>query len=124
MDYEAALAEMLVADGLLIFQASNCNHQTPAKLYEYFRARRPVLGLTDPMGDTAHEMRAAGLDDIAPLNDRARIATILLNFLAKIQAGTVNVATEAAVQESSRRNRTSQLARLLDDVVVQKNISP
>ena len=40
--YEAALNEMLTADGLLIFQASNCNHQTPAKLYEYFRARRPV----------------------------------------------------------------------------------
>ena len=30
-----AFAEQLAADGLLLFQAANCNHQIPAKLYEY-----------------------------------------------------------------------------------------
>ncbi len=37
--YREALAELVGADGLLLFQASNCNHQIPAKLYEYLRAR-------------------------------------------------------------------------------------
>ncbi len=37
--YHAALQEMLDVDGLLILQASNCNQQIPAKLYEYVRAR-------------------------------------------------------------------------------------
>jgi len=115
--YEAALAEMLGADGLLILQASNCNHQIPAKLYEYFRARRPVLGLTDPIGDTAGEMRLAGLPAIAPLDDRARIAAALLEFVASIESGTAGVATDEAVRVASRHNRTLQLARLLDSVV-------
>ena len=30
--YQDALSEMLTADGLLIFQASGCNNQIPAKL--------------------------------------------------------------------------------------------
>jgi glycosyltransferase involved in cell wall biosynthesis len=114
--YEAALAEMLSADGLLIFQASNCNHQIPAKLYEYFRARRPVLGLTDPIGDTAAEMRAAGLSAIAPLDDRAKIESVLRDFIAGIESHTANVATDDAVTGASRYTRTAQLARLLDSV--------
>ena len=48
IDYLGALQEMLAADGLLILQASNCNAQVPAKLYEYLRAKRPILALTDP----------------------------------------------------------------------------
>ncbi len=48
LPYREALREMLDADGLLLFQASNCNNQVPAKLYEYLRARRPILALTDP----------------------------------------------------------------------------
>jgi glycosyltransferase involved in cell wall biosynthesis len=116
--YEAALAEMLSADGLLIFQASNCNHQIPAKLYEYFRARRPVLGLTDPIGDTASEMRAAGLSAIAPLDDRAKIASVLLDFIAGIESRTAEVATDDAVVSASRRTRTVELAHLLDSVAV------
>ena len=58
--YGEALAEMISSDALLILQASNCNDQIPAKLYECLRARRPILGLTDPAGDTAAALRAAG----------------------------------------------------------------
>jgi glycosyltransferase involved in cell wall biosynthesis len=114
--YEAALKEMLAADGLLIFQASNCNHQIPAKLYEYFRARRPVLALTDPVGDTAGEMRHAGLQAIAPLDDRASIAATLLEFVAGIESGRADVARQDAVAGASRRGRTVELVRLLDAV--------
>ncbi len=114
--YEAALAEMLSADGLLIFQAANCNHQIPAKVYEYFRARRPVLALTDPMGDTAGEMRNAGLPAVVPLDDQAKIAETLSSFLASIETGTARVASDEAVQAASRRNRTVELGRLLDEV--------
>jgi len=56
VSYKAALQEMLTADGLLLFQAAMCNHQIPAKLYEYLRAGRPILALTDAAGDTAADM--------------------------------------------------------------------
>jgi glycosyltransferase involved in cell wall biosynthesis len=52
LPYHAALREMLDADGLLIFQGRNCNHQTPAKLYEYMRAGRPIFAIADRDGDT------------------------------------------------------------------------
>src|SRR5262249_17321320 len=75
--YREALAEMMRADGLVIMQADNCNEQIPAKLYEYFRARRPILGLADPVGDTAHAMQAAGVRHIAKLEDSNAVETAL-----------------------------------------------
>jgi hypothetical protein len=114
--YEAALNEMLAVDGLVIVQASNCNHQTPAKLYEYFRARRPVLGLTDPKGDTAREMRKAGLDAISALDDKNAIKTTLLAFLEAVSTRSAAVASERAVIEASRQHRTAQLAAVLGAV--------
>ncbi len=114
--YERALAEMLAADGLLLLQAANCNHQIPAKLYEYLRAGRPIFALTDPAGDTAATLRANGLDGIVRLDDAGEIATGFERFLGAIEAGTApRVSTEAAARHS-RRGRSAELARLFDAV--------
>lgn len=116
--YRDALAEMLGADGLLVLQATNCNHQIPAKLYEYLRARRPVLALTDTIGDTAAALRHAGIDTIGPLDDKAGIRAALLRFLDLAEAGRAPLASDEAVAANSRRARTAELARLLDQVTV------
>ncbi|MEL7450150.1 MAG: glycosyltransferase, partial [Pseudomonadota bacterium] len=115
--YEAALAEMLTADGLLLFQASNCNHQIPAKLYEYLRARRPVLALTDPVGDTATSLVSAGVDSIVRLDDEADIRSGLARFIGQVRDGSAPTASDAVVASHSRRSRTSLLAAVLDDAV-------
>src|SRR5690606_4043613 len=81
IDYRAALREMQAADALLVLQAANCNAQIPAKLYEYFRARRPILALTDPAGDTARTLLRSGYDAIAPLDDAAAIASLFESFV-------------------------------------------
>ena len=114
--YRFALGEMLAADGLLLFQASNCNHQIPAKVYEYIRARRPVLALTDPVGDTAGVVRDAGFDTIAPLDDRAAIRDMLGRFLEDVKAGRATLPTDAVVASHSRAARTERLAKLLDEL--------
>lgn len=114
--YRDALAEMLDADGLLILQAANCNSQIPAKLYEYLRAQRPILALTDANGDTAQSLRGAGIDTIAPLDDRSAIATGLLRFIALLRAGTAPVTPMADVRLRSREGRTQELASLLDNL--------
>ena len=114
--YRTALAEMLSADGLLILQATNCNHQVPAKLYEYLRARRPILALTDSEGDTAATLRQAGIDSIAPLDQKDAIIEALPRFLEQIRNGTAPLASAAVIAAHSRRARTEQLARLLDQV--------
>jgi glycosyltransferase involved in cell wall biosynthesis len=114
--YRTALAEMLNADGLLILQASNCNHQVPAKLYEYLRARRPILALTDSDGDTAATLRQAGIDSIAPLDQKDAIIAALPRFLEQVRRGTAPLAPAAVIAAHSRRARTEQLAQLLDQV--------
>lgn len=112
--YHAALQEMLGVDGLLILQASNCNQQIPAKLYEYVRAKRPVLALTDPIGDTAMTLRGAGLTSIAHLDDVASIAAAIPAFIARVRAGSEATATPDAIAASSREGRARSFAVLLD----------
>lgn len=114
--YRAALQEMLVADGLLLFQAAMCNHQIPAKLYEYFRAGRPILALTDPLGNTAETLRKAGAMDIVNIADERDIAAGLAHFLAGVRSATIHGVRTEVAELNSRRSRTAELARLLDDV--------
>jgi glycosyltransferase involved in cell wall biosynthesis len=114
MPYRSALAEMLSVDGLLLLQAANCNYQVPAKLYEYLRAGRPVLALTDPAGDTASALRNAGINTIASLDSQNEISELLLHFLELVRERRAPIATDAAVAAASRRVRTAELAGVLD----------
>jgi hypothetical protein len=118
LPYQAALAEMLSADALLVLQAANCNYQVPAKLYEYLRARRPVLALTDPTGDTAAVLKAAGIDTIAPLDSQQEIARTLVGFVKLLSEHRAPVADDTTVAAASRRARTAEFARVLDEVAV------
>ncbi len=114
--YRVALAEMLAADGLLVLQAANCNFQVPAKLYEYLRAGRPIIALTDPAGDTAAVLRNAGIDTMARLDSQADIARLLVRFIDLLRQQRAPVAAQAAVAAASRRARTIELAHVLDAV--------
>ena len=115
--YSDALIEMLTVDGLLVFQASNCNHQIPAKVYEYLRARKPIFALTDPQGDTAQVLQEAGVSFIVPLDDRVAIQKKMDDFLNQLQQGNIKPETKAQVGQYSRQFRTRQLAKLLNEVI-------
>lgn len=118
LPYDAALKEMIDADGLLVFQGSNCNHQTPAKLYEYFRAGTPILGLTDAQGDTAAVMRAAGLPEssIAPIQDAAGIERRLSRFVADLHSGRAAGVRVDLARQWSRVHQARLLAGLMDRI--------
>ena len=115
VSYREALAEMMTAGGLLVLQASNCNHQIPAKLYEYLRAKRPVFALTDPTGDTAATLRKAGIDTIAPLDSKDAIVDALARFLTLVEQQRAPLASAQQIEANSRRSRTRELARLLEE---------
>lgn len=110
--YRDALGEMLRADALLVMQASNCNDQVPAKVYEYLRSRRPILTLADPAGDTAAVLQKAGLQALSPLDDAQRIAALLSAFLHGRQPGTLP--TPDAVSAASRAGRTAALVEQIE----------
>jgi hypothetical protein len=117
--YRDTLLEMVESDGLLLFQGASCNHQIPAKIYEYFRARRPIFALTDPAGDTAAALREASVGQIVPMDDPAAIASGLAVFLEQTIAGTAPVADAAVVAASSRAVGARTLAGILDQVAHQ-----
>ena len=112
--YADALQEMSEADGLLLFQAANCNHQIPAKLYEYMRAGQPILALTDRAGDTAKILIDNALDTIAALDNVDEIEETLSTFLEQINQGNAPTATQASWEKFSRRAQTQELAELLN----------
>ena len=112
--YREALGEMLRADGLLVLQATDCNDQVPAKLYEYARAGRPILGLADPRGDTAETLRGFGMQDIVALDDPAAIESALGAFIAALEAGCARLPDRQLVAGASREGRTKQLVELLE----------
>jgi hypothetical protein len=118
MPYRQALQEMLRADGLVVMQASNCNEQIPAKLYEYLRSRRPILGLADPVGDTGHTLRANGVAHVARLEDSAQVESALAAFLSTLDLASPSpaAALDDRLAAMSRRSRARELAALLDSV--------
>ncbi len=115
--YEEALREMLSADGLLLFQAANCNHQIPAKLYEYIRSQRPVFSLTDDAGDTAYTLREAGLNDIVPLDDAEAIEIGLNEFVGRVNTGLAVGASAGISAGYSRAAGAGQLANLFEKLL-------
>lgn len=112
--YREALAEMMRADALLVMQAANCNEQIPAKVYEYFRAGRPIIALVDPRGDTAELLQRCGVRSIAPLEDAAAIEARLPVLLADLRPALPRA---DVVATCSRESRARELAALLARVV-------
>lgn len=116
--YREALREMLDVDGLLVFQGTPFNTQVPAKIYEYFRARRPIFGLVDPAGETARILSAAGFRNVAPMDSVDSICTALGDFMEEIRQGSAYCASDAVVTASSREHRTRELASLFNQVAL------
>jgi hypothetical protein len=116
--YREALREMAQADGLLVMQGANCNAQVPAKIYEYLRARRPILCLADPAGDTAAVARSAGIDAVVALESAPGIAGVLDRFLDARRSGDLTgfLGIDTAVRAASRLDRAEQLARHLERI--------
>jgi glycosyltransferase involved in cell wall biosynthesis len=115
LTYREALLEMTRARGLVVLQGANCDQQIPAKLYEYLRAGRPILGLAT--GDTADVLRAAGIRHVAPLGEAKAIAAVIERFIADLDSGVAGSANPDFLRRASRRERTRELALLLDRAV-------
>jgi glycosyltransferase involved in cell wall biosynthesis len=113
LPYKEALAEMLSADGLLLLQGYTSNPAIPAKLYEYLRARRPILALVHPDGETATLLRTLGLKAMARLDDADAIGGLLTDWSAD---ATHELPSNEVVAEFSRELLTARLAGLFDEV--------
>lgn len=117
VNYREAAAEMLAVDALLLMQADTCNYQTPAKAYEYIRAKKPVLVLAPEQSDTWQLVRQTGAAQRAALNDAAEIKQALSALISHPSQPTL---TDEQVSTYSRRHGAAELAALLDGFLAEK----
>ena len=109
-----ALIEQTQADGLLLFQGPQYDHQIPAKVYEYLRIGRPIFALVGEQGDTAALLRNTGGAEIVPIDDASTIRTRLHAFIGALRNGTARRVQSGVAAQFSRRAETARLAALLD----------
>ena len=84
------------------------------------RAGRPIVALTDPIGDTAEVVRAAGIDAVARLDSVDDTVALLRRLIPAIRAGTAPLPNADYVASASRRGRSRELAALLEAAVLRR----
>lgn len=120
MPYRDAIGEILAADILLVFQGSTFNAQIPAKIYEYLRAARPILGVVDTTGDTATRLRQFAATAVASITDPAEIGFQLKALIKAMNSSGFAAELEKniiPVQALSRESQTKQLANVLTSIL-------
>jgi hypothetical protein len=117
MPYRQALQECADADGLLLFQAADCDKQIPAKAYEYLRIGKPILALTTHTGDTAALLREVGGATIVNLASEDEIYEGLSTFVDALRVGTHPLPDNDKIQRYTRKAQAGQLAKVLDDLI-------
>jgi glycosyltransferase involved in cell wall biosynthesis len=120
LPYPVALRDAASSHGLLLFQAANCDHQIPAKAYEYLRLGKPILALTSHTGDTAALLRETGGATIVDLGDEEAIFQALPGFLGSLRKGEFPLPSFDAVQRYTRKNQSRKLAEALSKIVEQR----
>ncbi len=116
LPYRQALQDAADADALLLLQAASCDHQIPAKAYEYLRLRKPILALTTQTGDTAALLQQTGGSTIVELADEQAIYRALPEFLESLRRGDHPLPDAQRTLGFSRRRQAEELAKCLSQV--------
>jgi glycosyltransferase involved in cell wall biosynthesis len=109
-------ADVLVC---VVARAEESRAQFPAKVFEYMRSGRPVLGVM-PDGPTAEILRRGGATTFARYDDERAIASALIACADRTLAGTAPRGDLAAVQPYERRRLAQQLASILDRLAAER----
>lgn len=114
-DYISSVAETLTCDALLILQGRTCNDQVPAKLYECARARRPILALVDPDGETARVITSMGITAQADMADSIAIEELIGNFMESRERRSFDgFLPSIDVRSLARRHRGQELVEAVE----------
>jgi len=116
LPYEQAIQEMVEVDGLLVFQGTAYNYVVPAKIYEYFFARRPIFAVVDKAGETCRLLDEVGFDSVADIAKPDEIAEQLSIFLRRLRDETYVLPADSAIEGFSRRRQTQKLSALLAEM--------
>jgi glycosyltransferase involved in cell wall biosynthesis/peptidoglycan/xylan/chitin deacetylase (PgdA/CDA1 family) len=116
--YRQAIAEMMGADLLLVFQGSYFNAQIPAKIYEYVRAQRPVLAVLDPAGDTAKQLGQFEGVYFGDISDPKKIKMALSKLIVEYKTTLKNSLIDnlSNIKKYSRIAQSERLGSIFSDI--------
>ncbi|MBN1559668.1 glycosyltransferase [candidate division KSB1 bacterium] len=118
LPYHDILAEMLNSDILLLYQGNACDHQIPAKVYEYLRTGKPILAFATENGDTGQLLSSNNAGLIISDNDPAVIAARFAPWLRQIASAPGNWKNHLKnIHDHSREKQTESLARIFQSLV-------
>ena len=114
-----AIAAIRRADVLwmTIGKRSGASGISTGKLYEYFGSRKPVLGLV-PDGVASDSLQNYGAGVIVAPDDPDDVAVAIGKLFNQWESGTLPVPDEAFIAGYDRRELTSQLASILNNVTM------
>jgi glycosyltransferase involved in cell wall biosynthesis len=112
--YRESLQEAAHSAGLLLLQGPSCDHQIPAKAYEYLRIGRPILALASRSGATAGLLRECGVETIVNIDDSQEIEAALPVFLKSVRTQSHPLPDQNRVAVYSRKQQAQALAAILN----------
>lgn len=116
LPYRENLESCTRAGALLLLQGASCDHQIPAKAYEYLRLAKPILALTSEKGDTAQLLTECGGTTIVDLADEEAIYRMLPGFLDSLRKGAHPLPDPARAGRYARHSQARDLAICLSEV--------
>lgn len=103
---------------LLLLVTSNHPSVFPAKVFEYLRLKKPILGIAPADSEIARFLTGMKLGKVASPKDKRAIKEALLSFFSDFQKGklTLEVKKEQ-MKRFERKALTRKLASLFDEVL-------
>lgn len=115
ISHSEILALMSQYDVLVLIQGPSCNHQIPAKAYEYFRLRKPILAFTNPNGETGKLIISNNAGIVTNINDSDAIADSIREVITLLRQGqSLPIIDENRLPLFSRTYQAERLAAILD----------
>jgi glycosyltransferase involved in cell wall biosynthesis len=113
--YRQGLPLLRSADVLALVSLGENARVIPAKLYDYFAARRPILAITD-QAEPARLVTGAGAGLVAPPADPERIAAALSDLRRVASGPDRGAVPEAAVAPFAAAVQAERFAAVLNEV--------
>lgn len=94
----------------------NSKGRIPGKIYEYFRARRPIISLGDTEGDVAKLIEETKSGACFEYTNKQDLKKHILQLFNAYKENKLE-ATKGDISEFSNRNQTQKVAGYLDEII-------
>lgn len=100
---------------LLVNNTSNSSWILPGKLFEYFSAKRPILGIGELQSEGNEVLQECGYDSFIEYNNKEGIKNRIENLFVSYLGDSCEISSDA-INKYERKRLTGELANLLDEL--------